>query len=86
MVVRAEVPDLAVTASSDHRPRPAELNRALDMMLSDGLIDGWTSGIYEPETTAFGGAAGMGAAHALFHHDRRLVLQHLGGRNTDEFQ
>ncbi|WP_338742826.1 lantibiotic dehydratase C-terminal domain-containing protein [Actinomadura luteofluorescens] len=56
------------------------------MMLSDGLIDGWTSGIYEPETTAFGGAAGMGAAHALFHHDRRLVLQHLGGRDIDEFQ
>ncbi|XVQ12171.1 methyltransferase, FxLD system [Spirillospora sp. CA-255316] len=53
------------------------LHRALDMMLSSGLIDGWTPGIYEPETTAFGGAAGMDAAHALFHHDSRLVLQHL---------
>ncbi|MFD0533198.1 lantibiotic dehydratase C-terminal domain-containing protein [Actinomadura luteofluorescens] len=39
-----------------------------------------------PETIAFGGAAGMGAAHALFHHDSRLVLQHLGGRDADEFQ
>ncbi|MGI5414971.1 thiopeptide-type bacteriocin biosynthesis protein [Actinomadura luteofluorescens] len=68
----------------DHGLR--RLDRALDMMLSNGLIEGWTPGFYEPENTAFGGAAGMGAAHALFYHDSRLVLQHLGGRDIDEFQ
>ncbi|MEU8305934.1 methyltransferase, FxLD system [Actinomadura sp. NPDC048955] len=61
--------------TTDHSLRT--LDRALDMMLFDGLIEGWTPGIYEPETTAFGGAAGMDAAHTLFHHDSRLVLQHL---------
>ncbi|MEU8304264.1 lantibiotic dehydratase C-terminal domain-containing protein [Actinomadura sp. NPDC048955] len=47
------------------------------MMISKGLIEGWTPGIYEPKSTAFGGTADMGVAHALFHHDSRLTLQHL---------
>ena len=29
----------------------------------------WTSRVYEPETHAFGGPAGMDTAHALFHAD-----------------
>lgn len=61
--------------TTDHGLR--KLDRTLGMMLSNGLIKGWTPGIYEPETTAFGGPAGMAAAHTLFHRDSRLVLQHL---------
>lgn len=34
----------------------------------------WTSSVYEPETHAFGGPAGMDAAHALFHADSRHIL------------
>lgn len=34
----------------------------------------WTSSVYEPETHAFGGPAGMDTAHALFHADSRHVL------------
>jgi len=43
------------------------------------LIDGarWTSDIYEPEVHAFGGAASMHSAHALFHHDSRYLLPYL---------
>ena len=37
-------------------------------------ITSWTSGIYEPETTAFGGPHGIRAAHLLFHHDSRHLL------------
>ncbi|MCZ9343977.1 thiopeptide-type bacteriocin biosynthesis protein, partial [Streptomyces sp. TRM76130] len=47
-----------------------------------------TTGIYEPETEAFGGADAMTAAHALFHEDSRHLLAypvqdgHLGRRET----
>ncbi|TQM01612.1 methyltransferase, FxLD system [Pseudonocardia kunmingensis] len=49
----------------------------LDRLAAEGWIAGWTAGIYEPETHAFGGAAGMDIAHELFHRDSRHLLNHL---------
>jgi thiopeptide-type bacteriocin biosynthesis protein len=37
----------------------------------------WCRGIYEPETHAFGGGAGMAAAHILFHADSRHIFAYL---------
>ncbi|MET8327082.1 thiopeptide-type bacteriocin biosynthesis protein [Streptomyces sp. NPDC005181] len=47
----------------------------LDRLVADGHLQRWWPGIYEPETTAFGGAAGMTAAHALFITDSREAQQ-----------
>ncbi|MEV4824567.1 thiopeptide-type bacteriocin biosynthesis protein [Micromonospora sp. NPDC049274] len=43
----------------------------------------WTTDIYEPEIHAFGGAASMSAAHALFHHDSRHLLEYLSDNPDD---
>ncbi|WP_066938283.1 methyltransferase, FxLD system [Streptomyces sp. NBRC 110611] len=59
-------------------PDDAErLDRALDELVNIGVLDSWTPGLYEPETIVFGGSAAMEAAHVLFHHDSRHVLDHL---------
>ncbi|WP_326662800.1 thiopeptide-type bacteriocin biosynthesis protein [Streptomyces sp. NBC_00385] len=47
----------------------------LDRLVSDGHIQRWWPGNYEPETAAFGGTAGMTAAHALFITDSREAQQ-----------
>lgn len=47
----------------------------LDRLVADGHLQRWWPGIYEPETAAFGGAAGMTAAHALFIIDSREAQQ-----------
>ncbi|MDF6020910.1 thiopeptide-type bacteriocin biosynthesis protein [Streptomyces sp. JH34] len=47
----------------------------LDRLVADGHLQRWWPGIYEPETAAFGGAAGMTAAHALFITDSREAQQ-----------
>ncbi|MGW5124551.1 thiopeptide-type bacteriocin biosynthesis protein [Streptomyces sp. NPDC004069] len=44
-------------------------------LVSDGHLQRWWPGIYEPETAAFGGEAGMTAAHALFVIDSREAQQ-----------
>ncbi|MGI5353025.1 methyltransferase, FxLD system [Streptomyces sp. CA-250714] len=60
----------------------------LSALVADGSALSWTSGIYEPETTAFGGTRAMDAAHDLFHEDSRHLLAYepgprrLGGRET----
>ncbi|WP_433860169.1 methyltransferase, FxLD system [Streptomyces kronopolitis] len=60
----------------------------LDDLVAEGIAQSWTTGIYEPETEAFGGADAMAAAHALFHEDCRHLLgyqpgsKRLGRRET----
>ncbi|MBQ1041489.1 methyltransferase, FxLD system [Micromonospora sp. C72] len=46
----------------------------LETLAVNGRVVNWTRGIYEPETLAFGGSAGMQAAHNLFHQDSRQLL------------
>ena len=59
---RAEVPVPSVTG-------------LLDSLTAEGLITGWTNGIYEPETAAFGGERGMEVAQTLLSPlDRRDYL------------
>lgn len=46
----------------------------LDELTAADLIHRWWTGIYEPETAAFGNATGMRIAHELFHADSRAIL------------
>jgi len=55
----------------------AHLARILDELVAGGHAVGWSTGIYEPEVTAFGGAEGIAVAHDLFAHDSHHVLDHL---------
>lgn len=50
------------------------LNAALDELTAAEHIRRWWTGIYEPETAAFGGTAGMALAHTMFHADSRAIL------------
>ncbi|MEW2172599.1 methyltransferase, FxLD system [Streptomyces sp. NPDC007027] len=69
------------------QPSPTVLT-LLDEWVADGTAQSCTTGNYEPETEAFGGADAMTAAHALFHEDSRHLLTypvkdgHLGRRET----
>ncbi|MFG2406092.1 thiopeptide-type bacteriocin biosynthesis protein [Streptomyces brevispora] len=51
------------------------LGDGFDRLASDGHLQRWWPGIYEPETAAFGGPASMTAAHALFVTDSREAPQ-----------
>ncbi|MFF3257795.1 thiopeptide-type bacteriocin biosynthesis protein [Streptomyces sp. NPDC002932] len=51
------------------------LGDSFDRLVSDGHLQRWWPGIYEPETATFGGAASMTAAHALFVTDSREAPQ-----------
>ncbi|MFF2075427.1 methyltransferase, FxLD system [Kitasatospora sp. NPDC058162] len=46
----------------------------LDTLTEEGLLTGWASVVYEPETMAFGGAEAMETAHRLFHTDSRHLM------------
>ncbi|MFI1100257.1 methyltransferase, FxLD system [Streptomyces melanogenes] len=65
------------------RYRAAEPSPLVESLLGDLVDDGtvrsWVPGIYEPETTAFGGAKAMDAAHDLFHEDSRHLLTYQPG-------
>lgn len=52
------------------------ISHALDNAASLGAIKRWWTSLYEPETVAFGGPAGMAISHALFHTDSLGVLKH----------
>ncbi|MET9218593.1 methyltransferase, FxLD system [Streptomyces sp. NPDC003300] len=69
--------------------RPSSLVQSvLSELVDSGPVKAWLPGIYEPESTAFGGALAMDAAHDLFHEDSRHLLTyqpgpgHLGRRET----
>ncbi|MFF9016132.1 thiopeptide-type bacteriocin biosynthesis protein [Streptomyces sp. NPDC014870] len=52
-----------------------------DRLVSDGHLQRWWPGIYEPETPAFGGESSMTAAHSLFvtdSHEIQKLRQHGG--------
>ncbi len=46
----------------------------LDNLAEEGVVERWTSAVYEPETEAFGGPEAMEVAHRLFHADSRHLL------------
>ncbi|MQY11452.1 Protein-L-isoaspartate O-methyltransferase [Streptomyces sp. RB5] len=60
------------------QPSPL-VESVLDKLVDDGAAQSWTRGVYEPETTAFGGPEAMTAAHDLFHVDCRYLLAHQPG-------
>jgi thiopeptide-type bacteriocin biosynthesis protein len=49
----------------------------LDDLVAAGALERWWPTVYEPETFAFGGPAGLDAVHDLFCADTRGVLDHL---------
>jgi thiopeptide-type bacteriocin biosynthesis protein len=54
---------------------PLTVGDGFDRLVSEGRLQGWWPGIYEPETPAFGGETSMTAAHALFVTDSREIQQ-----------
>lgn len=75
-------------------PRPgrddqarAHIGQIMRRLAADGAITRWAPTLYEPETRAFGGPAGMDVAHELFHADSYHLLNHLhqhGDRHRSE--
>ncbi|MCP3013048.1 methyltransferase, FxLD system [Nocardiopsis dassonvillei] len=64
------------------RPARQFLDTELERLHAEGAVTRWVHGIYEPETGAFGGPAGMALAHAVFGEDSRHLLAYLGHRST----
>ncbi|WIY05592.1 thiopeptide-type bacteriocin biosynthesis protein [Amycolatopsis mongoliensis] len=59
------------------RANTAAVDRVLDRLTETGVIARWWPTVYEPETAAFGGAAGSDTVHELFCADSAGVLAYL---------
>ncbi|MFE6052551.1 methyltransferase, FxLD system [Kitasatospora sp. NPDC056446] len=46
----------------------------LDTLVDVGLVSGWVTVVYEPETEAFGGPEAMEIVHRFFHTDSRHLM------------
>lgn len=55
----------------------ADIDDVLDELTHTGAITRWWPTVYEPETTAFGGLAGMNTVHDLFCADSAGLLDYL---------
>ncbi|MFI7221255.1 methyltransferase, FxLD system [Micromonospora maritima] len=63
-------------------PTSHRIEDLLETLAVQDRITNWTRGVYEPETLAFGGSAGMQVAHELFHQDSRHLLLSLPAATT----
>jgi thiopeptide-type bacteriocin biosynthesis protein len=57
--------------------QPALAGKLFDDLTAAGVITAWTPALYEPETAAFGGHAGMDHAHDLFCADTTGTLAYI---------
>ncbi|MFJ3229919.1 methyltransferase, FxLD system [Streptomyces sp. NPDC086787] len=55
------------------------IESVLSELVDESTAVSWLPGIYEPESTAFGGTLSMDAAHDLFHQDSRHLLAYQPG-------
>jgi thiopeptide-type bacteriocin biosynthesis protein len=58
------------------------ISRLLNGLVTMGVVRSWQTTIYESESAAFGGSAGMDIAHALFYADSHHILDYVHRRSS----